>query len=65
MFQMFQADVVLSARVGSILVPDRTAGKEMKSNPLIFCKVILACKIPLCFNRSLPGIQSEEALELI
>lgn len=48
------------------LVPDRTAVKEMKSNTLIFfCKVILACKIPLCFNESLPGMQWEEGLELI
>lgn len=62
MFQMFQTDAVLSARAGSTLVPDRTSGKEMKSNPLIlFYKVILASKIPLC----LPGMESEEALDLI
>jgi len=62
---MFHADVALSVRVGSTLAPDRTAGKEMKSNPPTFFEVILACKIALCFNRSLPGMQSEEALELI
>lgn len=61
---MFQAGVP-PARAGSTPVPDRTAGKGMKSNPLILCEVILTCNIPLWFNRSLPGMESEETLKLI